>query len=788
MKSIVTMFFACLTALSALSGQSQYPKREFRATWIATVANIDWPTMGASSESQKASLAGLLDQLRDARMNAVMFQIRTECDALYNSKIEPWSIYLTGFQGSTPNPYYDPLQFAVDEAHKRGIELHAWFNPYRAERSAGSYTTSPDHVTKKHPEWVIQVGTYRLLDPGRKAVREYVTSVIMDVVRRYDIDGVHFDDYFYQDGISTQDSKTFAEESRGYTNIGDWRRDNVNLLVKMVNDSIKAVKPWVKFGISPRGIYRPGYPAGITGSDNYNAIYTDPVTWLYQEMIDYINPQLYWVFGGGQDYGKLMPWWAQTAAAGNRHMYVGHADYRIKEASWSSSEVPNQVRLNRRTAGCQGSVFYNTNELLVNPKGFLDSLKNDLYRYYSLPPVMNWKDLVPPNAPRNFRYGRVAGTGVAGLIWDAPAPASDGESAQKFVVYRLTQPSFAQSDYDNAKNIAGLTGQQYYLPQGSALNGLYFSVSALDRNNNESAFSQAVEVKAASMPLLAMPANNAVNQKDTTVLRWNYADNASGYTLQVASEPDFNSASMKLYKTGLTDTSYVLTILSGQSKYYWRVMATNIAGSSEFTQPSSFTTGFPVAVQLASPAHTTQDVQLSPLFSWLKTPSVVSYRFQLSSGSSMMPLLLDSAGIKDTSLLLSNLTASKIYYWRVSASNQYGTGNWSPTWGFRTTGGTAVEDEKQVVAAYSLQQNYPNPFNPSTRINYSLMQDGYVKLSVYNVLGKEVAVLADGPQTAGNHSVVFNFGNYGNEIPSGIYFYTIRSGSFVSTRKMMILK
>lgn len=787
MKSIIAILLACLTAVSVLSAQSQYPKREFRATWIATVTNIDWPTMGASSESQKASLAGLLDQLQDAKMNAVMFQIRTECDALYNSKIEPWSYYITGLQGRAPSPLYDPLQFAIEESHKRGIELHAWFNPYRVERAAGAYSISPEHVSKQHPDWVMQVGTYKLLDPGKQAVRDYVTSVIMDVVRRYDVDGVHFDDYFYQDGISTQDSKTFAAESRGYTSIADWRRDNVNLLIKMVNDSIKAVKPWVKFGISPRGIYRPGYPPGITGSDNYNAIYTDPLAWLNQEMIDYINPQLYWPFGGGQDYGKLMPWWALAAKAAGRHMYVGQADYRI--TAWaSSSEMPNQVRLNRVTDGCQGSVWYNTNELLKNPKGFLDSMKTDLYRYYSLAPVMNWKDMVAPNAPRNFRYGRVPGTGVAGLIWDAPAPASDGESAQKFVVYRLTQPSFAQSDYDNSKNIAGLTGQLYYLPQGSALNGLYFSVSALDRNNNESTFSPAVEIKAASMPVLAMPANNAVNQKDTTILRWNYADNASGYTLQVASDPDFNSASMKLYKTGLTDTSYALTILSGQSKYYWRVMASNIAGSSEFTQASSFTTGFPVAAQLALPAHTTQDVQLSPVFSWLKTPSAVSYRFQLSSGSSMTPLLLDSAGIKDTSLLLSNLTANKIYYWRVSASNQYGSGNWSPTWGFRTTSGTAVEDEKQTVTAYSLQQNYPNPFNPSTRINYSLMQDGYVKLSVYNVLGKEVAVLADGPQTAGTHSVVFNLENSGNEIPSGIYFYTIRSGSFVSTRKMMIIK
>ncbi|MGH7451691.1 MAG: glycoside hydrolase family 10 protein, partial [bacterium] len=279
------------------------PKREFRGAWIATVINLDWPsTPGLAPGTQRGELMRLLDELQAAGINAVMFQVRSECDAMYASTIEPWSYWLTGGQGRAPSPFYDPLQFAVQEAHKRGMELHAWLNPYRSVREIGSYANAANHVSVQHPEWLFRAGNTRVLDPGLPMVRAYVTSVVMDVVNRYDVDGIHFDDYFYPyppDQISNQDDATFANYSRGFTNRGDWRRDNVNLLIKMIHDSIQVVKPYVKFGISPFGIWRNGIPTGITGLDAYNTIYCDALAWLQQQTIDYLTPQLYWPFGGG---------------------------------------------------------------------------------------------------------------------------------------------------------------------------------------------------------------------------------------------------------------------------------------------------------------------------------------------------------------------------------------------------------------------------------------------------------------------------------------------------------
>ena len=327
MKNL-TILLILFFITSNLFSQSIPPKRELRGDWIATVTNIDWPN-STIPETQRQQLITLLNGLKDININAIMFQIRPECDALYQSNIEPWSRWLTGSQGTPPSPFYDPLEFAIDEAHKRGMELHAWFNPYRAERSVGNYPLSPMHVINQHPDWILQVGNVKFLNPGLQEVRDYVTSVFMDVARRYDVDGIHIDDYFYVEGITNQDAATFINYPRGFTNLGDWRRDNVNILIKEINDSLMSVKPWIKWGVSPRGIWRDGVPPGIIGNDNYSTIYCDAMAWLHDKSIDYINPQLYWTFGGGQDYAKLMPWWADSAGANDRHMYVGHAVYRI---------------------------------------------------------------------------------------------------------------------------------------------------------------------------------------------------------------------------------------------------------------------------------------------------------------------------------------------------------------------------------------------------------------------------------------------------------------------------
>ena len=463
----LTIIFITIILFPFNYSQLNNPKREFRGAWIATVLNLDWPSSNSlSTDKQKQELLNILDGLKEAGINAVIFQIRSECDAMYASNIEPWSYWLTGEQGKAPNPYYDPLEFVVNEAHKRGMELHAWLNPYRAVRSVGNYSNSPMHVSQQHSDWVLQFGGLKILDPGLPDVRNFVTSVIMDVVRRYDIDGIHFDDYFYQSGITTEDASTFQNYSRGFTNIGEWRRDNVNLLVKEIYDSIHVVKPYVKFGISPPGMWKAGNPPGICGYYGYTDIYADGIHWLQSHTIDYLAPQIYRAIGssincGSTDYKLIMNWWSTHTF--ERHLYIGQGAYRISE--WSASELPNQIRLNRNNLNVQGGILFRTTfGILDNPVGFLDSLNTDLYNHPALIPTMNWKDTISPNPPLNLAFGKIGSTGRSGLTWDLPVTASDGDSASRYVVYHFNTPAPQQSDYDNAENIYNVEGSRESFP------------------------------------------------------------------------------------------------------------------------------------------------------------------------------------------------------------------------------------------------------------------------------------------------------------------------------------
>ncbi|MDP2363938.1 MAG: family 10 glycosylhydrolase, partial [Ignavibacteria bacterium] len=376
------------------------------------------------------------------------------------------------------------------------------------------------------------------------------------------------------EGITNQDAATFANYPRGFTNLGDWRRDNVNILIKQINDSLMAVKPWIKWGVSPRGIWRNGVPPGIVGNDNYSTIYCDAMAWLHARSIDYINPQLYWAFGGGQDYAKLMPWWADSAGANNRHMYVGHAVYRINNP-FNATEIPRQIRLNRTDNDCQGSVLYNTTSTLANLLGFYDSLKTDLYRYPSLPPVMNWKDIITPNPIQNLKFERLA-TGVAGLTWDLPQTASDGDSAKRYVVYRFDHSNVQPGELDNSANILNIEGSRQSLPgePPNPTGPYYFVVTSLDRNYNESTMSIVLQVNPPPVPVLAFPINTSINIEDTVTLKWNYPALASSYRLQISTDPSFASG-IFLNQVGISDTFKIITGLDGQQQYYWRVNSTN---------------------------------------------------------------------------------------------------------------------------------------------------------------------------------------------------------------------
>ncbi len=518
--SLRTLLAACVLTLGTLA-HAQAPKHEFRGAWIATVANLDWPSQpGLSTDTQKADLIEVLDELQAAGVNAAVFQVRTESDALYDSPFEPWSYWLTGEQGTAPDPFYDPLALAVEEAHKRGMELHAWINPYRADRGS-PYPKAASHVTNEHPEWLLSFSDgIQILNPGLPEVRDRVASIVADIVRRYDVDGIHYDDYFYPySGIGNEDDATFAAYPRGFTNRGDWRRDNVNLLVAQIQDSVQAVRPEVVHGVSPFGIWKNGVPTGTTGLDAYNVIYADAVAWLTAQDIDYLAPQLYWSSqrsfdangDGSPDFNRqrfttLAPWWASVR--NERHIYPGLAAYRIGGPGFEANEIPTQIRAARSIDGVEGTILFRPYAgLLVGGLGLEDSLRTDLYRYPALTPPMAWKSQDAPGTPTGLATTAVPGnqTGVVPLTWTAPA---SGDAAARFyAVYRIPMDEAADlsAALADADNLAGVTGETSFedTPPGD---GLYtYAVTAVSANSIESAPSDAVTAQGATSTETAAP-------------------------------------------------------------------------------------------------------------------------------------------------------------------------------------------------------------------------------------------------------------------------------------------
>jgi len=767
---------------------SQYatPKREFRGSWIATVVNLDWPlSPGSPPDVQRAQLLNLLDDQQEVGVNAVLFQIRSECDAMYPSSIDPWSYWLTGQQGGGPNPFYDPLQFAIDEAHKRGMELHAWLNPYRVVRNvSGTYPPASNHISVTRPDLVIQIGNIKFLDPGEPDVRNYIASVVADVVRRYDVDGIHFDDYFYPyppDQITNQDDTTFAHYPRGFINRGDWRRDNVNLMVSQVRDSIMSIKPWVKYGISPFGIWKNGVPPGIVGLDAYNVIYCDGPGWLRQGMLDYLTPQLYWRIGGSQDYSRLMPWWADTTFRYNRHFYPG----KIFGSSYTVAELPAQVRLDRANPKTNGSVFFRASFFGSNSLNFADSLKNDLYRNLSLWPVMAWKDSIPPNAAPNLRYDYIPGSFQSALVWDLGAPASDGDTAARYGVYRFDHSPVLPGELDDPANLVDISWTRYNnphrLPPSSGT--YYYVVTSLDRNSNESGASNVLMLTPPAPPISLAPPN-ASTVGATADLLWRPTTLSSSYGLQVSTDPNFASGIL-VNDPAVVDTFRLVAGLDGQKTYYWRTNAANPSGTGSYGSVWSFTSGLAGTPSLAYPADFQVDLPINFDLSWFTTGGAESYHLQVSTNLTFTALIVDSTGLSDTSFALANLNYFTPYYWRVRASNAaYGDGNWAPLRRFRTMMSTSVADDGSLPTNFSLGQNYPNPFNPITRIPYSVPFNQHVILKVYDLLGREISVLVNEEVQPGRYIALWD----GSNEPSGTYFVVLRAGNFTATSKMLLLK
>jgi uncharacterized lipoprotein YddW (UPF0748 family) len=415
LSSLATPLTSGSVYASVLAGEPDAPPvpREFRGVWIATVDNIDWPSKpGLPVDSQKAELLALLDHAARIRLNAVIFQVRPAADALYKSSLEPWSVYLTGRNGRAPSPEWDPLAFAVAESHRRGLELHAWFNPYRARYRGDRGTLSPRHVSRTMPSVVKRYGPYLWMDPGETSVRAHTTRVILDVVRRYDIDGVHIDDYFYPyperdrrgREIPFPDNASWTKYRRGGGTLDrdGWRRRNVDLLVESLYTEIKKVKPWVKFGVSPFGIWRPGYPSSVRGLDAYDALYADSRRWFVEGWLDYFAPQLYWAVGAPQQsYPMLLAWWADQNQRG-RHLWPGNGTYKVTNAGsarWPANELLQQITLTRDQPGASGNVHYNMTALVRSSDALADRLATGPYAGPALVPASPWLSSSTPAAP-----------------------------------------------------------------------------------------------------------------------------------------------------------------------------------------------------------------------------------------------------------------------------------------------------------------------------------------------------------------------------------------------------
>lgn len=487
--SMKKLFLSAALLAAVLTCGAENPKREFRGAWMHTVYQDQYHKQ--NTEQNKAYLRDQFDRLQAAGVNAVIFQVRPQADAFYPSELEPWSRFLTD-NGAAPVPAWDPLQFVIDEAHARGMELHAWLNPYRVT-TAKTQVLPKNHVYYQHPEWFVTYDDKMYFDPGLPESREFITKVVMDIVNRYDVDGIHFDDYFYPypvKGKEFPDAKSFAKYGDGMKR-DDWRRHNVDLLIEGLHKEISSTKPWVIFGISPFGIWRneSSDPRGskTNGLQNYDALYADVLLWSRNGWIDYLLPQLYWELEHkSASYLTLVDWWNRNAEG--RNMYIGQdTGVTMRKPDVAPSKEATQLRhkidLTREAENIQGNCWWPGYSITQNVSGIADSLAMDQQATVALPPVYPWISDAAPAAPKSLALSGEK------ITWQAPAQYGTADDAVKFVVYRFEEGD--PIDLQNTEAIDGITWNTFW----PATDPGVYVVTSLSRVNQESAPTSPVTVK-----------------------------------------------------------------------------------------------------------------------------------------------------------------------------------------------------------------------------------------------------------------------------------------------------
>ncbi|MCF8380552.1 MAG: family 10 glycosylhydrolase [Bacteroidales bacterium] len=735
--SLICLFLAVFAEINSYAQTEG--KYELRATWVASVANIDWPQYEdrGKPEDQKADLIAKLDLYESVNLNAIFLQVRPECDAFYNSAYEPWSRYLSWTQGDYPG--YDPLQFAIDEAHKRGIEVHAWMNPYRASASTspGADYFHPTHVYKEHPEWTMTYASGRiLLNPGLPEVMSYIGAVVNDLCSNYDIDGVHFDDYFY--AYEGTDVALDADEYALYNNgmsLSDWRRDNINRMIDTVYSNIQKANPNIRFGVSPFGIYRPGTPPGIIGMDAYNQIYCDPLAWLEDQTVDYLTPQLYWPTGGGQDFESLANWWADQCNTYGRHLYTGHGSYRLSAdpglkksvsysdlhenknyfdlyinnsgelsdlslleqnlkkgtsdpvSAWTLSELGRQINIvrARQLESGLGGVYFSAKDF-SRVQGMADYLALNFYTHPAIIPDMTWKVGAIPDAPQNLRSEKSGGNYY--LKWDYTGNTND-----RFVIYISEEETNANqiiSNPDNIKTICFEDSIAFYDLEFST--GSSIVVTSVSAKGTESLASSVYKLDV-DLPTVSLvsPENNAVISQNTS-LNWLGSEPGSTFKLQVSENSNFSLISYQSNWIPESQINVSVMDLDGETEYFWRVRSqTDMDGP--WSETKKFSTGFPAMPTLLSPKNLDQNISTKPRIKWTSSASSTWIDVEISGSSDFSSLIGEESftASEGQGIMTTPLEKETWYYARIKSRNDFGESHYTDFVAFKTTAGEIPE-------------------------------------------------------------------------------------------------